>query len=171
MVAECEKSAKTVGLRYGTDRKPGIRRVRARAGFRYVTPDGRAVNDPRTLARIKSLVIPPAWSDVWIATDPRSHVQATGRDARRRKQYRYHRRWKELSHQTKYSRMVPFAQALPRVRAHVASHLRQDPLCKTKVLAAIVRLLERTFIRVGNEEYARANGSFAEQLEESARVA
>jgi DNA topoisomerase-1 len=160
MVAECEKSAKAVGLRYGTDSKPGISRVRTRAGFRYVKPDGRPVNDRATLARIKSAGIPPAWSDVWIATDPRSHLQATGRDARGRKQYRYHRRWKELSHQTKYSRMVPFARALPRIRAQVAAHLRQDALCKTKVLAAIVQLLERTFIRIGNEEYARANGSF-----------
>jgi DNA topoisomerase-1 len=123
-------------------------------------PDGRPVRDAATLARIKSIVIPPAWVNVWIALDPRSHVQATGRDARGRKQYRYHRKWKEVSHQTKYSRMIPFGRALPRIRAQVTADLRQAALCKTKVLAAIVRLLERTFIRIGNEEYTRANGSF-----------
>jgi DNA topoisomerase-1 len=97
---------------------------------------------------------------VWIATDPRAHLQATGRDARGRKQYRYHPKWKELSHQAKYSRMVPFARALPGIRAQVAAHLRQTALCRSKVLATIVQLLERTFIRIGNEEYVRANGSF-----------
>lgn len=160
MVAECEKCAEAVGLRYGADSKPGIQRVRAGSGFRYRLPNGRPVKDPATLARIKSLVIPPAWSRVWIAMDPRSHLQVTGRDARGRKQYRYHPRWNALSHQTKYSRMVPFARALPSIRARVAAHLRQTTLCKTKVLAAIVQLLERTFIRIGNEEYVRANGSF-----------
>jgi DNA topoisomerase-1 len=160
MIAGCEQNAKAVGLRYGTDAKPGFRRVRAGAGFRYVTPDGRTVREAATLARIKSLAIPPAWTHVWIALDPRSHLQATGRDARGRKQYRYHPRWKEISHQTKYSRMVSFGRALPRIRARVGSDLRQAALCKTKVLAAIVQLLEQTFIRVGNEEYARTNGSF-----------
>jgi DNA topoisomerase-1 len=160
MMAVREQNAKAVGLRYGTDAKPGIRRLRAGSGFRYVAPHGRAVRDAATLARIKSLVIPPAWTNVWIALDPRSHLQATGRDARGRKQYRYHPRWKETSHQTKYSRMVPFGRALPGIRAQVAAHLRQSALCKSKVLAAIVQLLEQTFIRVGNEEYARTNGSF-----------
>jgi DNA topoisomerase-1 len=160
MASQCEKSVKAVGLRYGTDSKPGIRRLRAGSGFRYATSEGRPVKDPATLARIKSLVIPPAWADVWIAVDPRSHVQATGRDARHRKQYRYHPKWKQLSHQTKYSRLVAFARALPMIRAQVAAHLRQTAMRKTKVLATIVQLLERTFIRIGNEEYARANGSF-----------
>jgi DNA topoisomerase-1 len=140
MIVASERHAKAVGLRYGTDAKPGIQRVRSGKGFRYLTADGRLVRDGATLARIKSLVIPPAWTRVWIAVDPRSHVQATGRDARGRKQYRYHPRWKEISHQTKYSRMVAFARALPQIRSQVASHLRQPALCKTKVLAAIIQL-------------------------------
>jgi DNA topoisomerase-1 len=160
MVAVSERNAKAVGLRYGTDAKPGIRRVRSGKSFRYLSADGRVIRDAATLARIKSLVIPPAWKNVWIAVDPRSHLQATGRDARGRKQYRYHRRWKEVSHQTKYSRMIPFARALPTIRARVAADLRPVALCKTKVLAALIQLLEQTFIRVGNEEYVRANGSF-----------
>jgi DNA topoisomerase-1 len=160
MIVASEHHAKSVGLRYGTDAKPGIRRVRSGHGFRYLAANGRVVRDGATLARIKSLVIPPAWTNVWIALDPRSHMQATGRDARGRKQYRYHPRWKEVSHQTKYSRMVAFARALPRIRSQVTSHLRQPALCKTKVLAAIILLLEQTFIRIGNEEYARTNGSF-----------
>ena len=151
---------RTVGLRYAIDDRPGIRRVRVGSGFRYRDPHGRPVKDGPTLARIKSLVIPPAWTDVWISPEAKSHLQATGRDARGRKQYRYHPRWRELSHQTKYSRMVPFAMALPRMRQQVARHLRDTALSKAKVLATIVQLLERTFIRIGNEEYARSNGSF-----------
>jgi DNA topoisomerase-1 len=125
-----------------------------------VDAKGRPVTDTPTLARIKSLVIPPAWTDVWISPHPKAHLQATGRDARGRKQYRYHARWKEFSHQTKYSRMVPFARALPKIRRQVSHDLRDPALCKTQVLAAVVQLLEKTLIRVGNEEYARTNGSF-----------
>lgn len=160
MIAACERHAKAVGLRYGNDDRPGIRRMRSRSGFRYVLPDGRPVRDRAAVARIRSLVIPPAWTDVWIAIDPRSHLQATGRDARNRKQYRYHPRWREVSHETKYTRMIAFGRALPRIRAQANAHLRQAALCKSKVLAAILLLLEQTFIRVGNEEYARSNGSF-----------
>src|SRR5215210_1007619 len=155
-----DKYARAVGLRYGTDASSGIRRIRTRAGFRYVDAKGRPVTDTATLARIKSLVIPPAWTDVWISPHPKAHLQATGRDARGRKQYRYHARWREISHQTKYSRMVPFARALPKIRRQVVHDLRDPSLCKTQVLAAVVQLLEKTLIRVGNEEYARTNGSF-----------
>jgi DNA topoisomerase-1 len=154
------ENARAAGLRYGTDTHSGVQRIRVGSGFRYLDPKGRAVRDERTLARIKSLVIPPAWVDVWIASDPRSHLQATGRDAKGRKQYRYHPRWREVSHQTKYSRMAAFARALPKIRREVARHLRAADLCKEKVVAAVVQLLEKTFIRIGNEEYARANGSF-----------
>jgi DNA topoisomerase-1 len=153
-------SAKAAGLRYVGDGRRGIRRVKAGAGFRYVHPGGRVVNDEPTLARIKRLAIPPAWTDVWISADSRAHLQATGRDARGRKQYRYHARWREVRHQTKYDRLVPFARALPSLRRRVAADLRDTQLSKDKVLAAVVQLLERTFIRVGNPEYARTNKSF-----------
>jgi DNA topoisomerase I len=160
MASTLEPTARAAGLRYGTDTERGIRRVRVRNGFRYIDPHGHPVRDKATLARIKSLVIPPAWTDVWISPHPKSHLQATGRDARRRKQYRYHPRWRELSHQSKYSRLVPFAHALPKIRRQIARDLRARALCKQKVLAAIVQLLEKTLIRIGNEEYRRANGSF-----------
>jgi DNA topoisomerase I len=160
MQATTDKYARTMGLRYGTDTVKGLGRLRTRGGFRYVDTKSRPVTDPATLARIKSLVIPPAWTDVWISPHPKSHLQATGRDARGRKQYRYHPRWKEVSHQTKYARMVPFARALPKIRRHVAHDLREASLCKTQILAVVVQLLEKTLIRVGNEEYARTNGSF-----------
>ena len=160
MQATTDKYARTIGLRYGTDTVRGIRRVPPRGRFRYVDAKNRPVTRAATLARIKSLVIPPAWTDVWISPHPKAHLQATGRDARGRKQYRYHTRWKEISHQTKYSRMVPFARALPKIRRQVSHDLRDAALCKTQVLAAVLQLLEKTLIRVGNEEYARTNGSF-----------
>lgn len=118
------------------------------------------MRDERTLARIKSLAIPPAWVEVWISPHPKSHLQATGRDARGRKQYRYHAKWREVSHQTKYSRMAEFARALPLIRKEVRRHLRLAGLCRERVVATVVQLLEKTFIRIGNEEYARENGSF-----------
>ncbi len=154
------QSARRAKLRYATDRRPGIARRRSGKGFRYVTPAGRPVVDQAVLARIRALAVPPAWTDVWISPDSQSHLQATGRDARGRKQYRYHAKWREVRHHTKFERMVPFAQALPRMRARVESDVRQSPLTKEKVVATIVQLLERTLIRVGNEEYARANRSF-----------
>lgn len=154
------ESASVAQLRYMRDDVPGIRRVRAGRGFTYRTPDGRAVRDKRTFARIRALVIPPAWVDVWIAPVPHAHLQATGRDAKRRKQYRYHPRWRQVRDETKYERLIPFAAALPRIRARVARDLARAGLPREKVLAMIVRLLETTFIRVGNEEYARENGSY-----------
>jgi DNA topoisomerase-1 len=154
------QAARAAGLRYGNDEKPGIRRVRSGPGFKYLSADGQPIRDRATIARIKSLVIPPAWTNVWISTDPRTHLQATGRDARRRKQYRYHPTWREFSHQTKYAKLAKFARSLPAIRRRIAADLRASTLSKVAVLAAIVQLLERTFIRIGNEEYVRQNGSF-----------
>ncbi|MGE3268340.1 MAG: DNA topoisomerase IB [Chloroflexota bacterium] len=153
-------SAREAGLRYVSDDRPGIKRRRAGKGFRYVRPDGSPVKDEQTLRRIKGLVIPPAWTDVWIATDPRGHIQATGRDARGRKQYRYHARWRTVRDETKYERMVAFGEALPTIRARVDAELARPGLPREKVLATVVRLLEATLIRVGNEEYARENRSY-----------
>ena len=153
-------SAKVAGLRYASDAKRGIRRVKSATGFRYVGPTGHPVTDEAILKRIRSLVIPPAWTNVWIASDPHAHLQATGRDARGRKQYRYHPRWREVRHHTKYDRMVPFARALPQLRRRVEHDLRLAALTKTKVVAAVVQLLEKTLIRIGNTEYARSNKSF-----------
>lgn len=147
-------------MRYVCDEAPGIRRVPAGKEFRYVAPDGKPLRDPRTLARIRALAVPPAWREVWICPREDGHLQATGRDARGRKQYRYHRRWRELRDETKYGRMLVFAQALPRIRHRVQQDLAAPGLPREKVLATVVRLLESTHIRVGNEEYARANASF-----------
>ncbi len=153
-------TAREAGLRYVTDLQPGIRRRRAGRGFAYRDPVGDPVKDPETLDRIKRLAIPPAWTDVWICTDPRGHIQATGRDARGRKQYRYHERWRRVRDENKYERMVDFARALPRIRRRVNRDIRRRGLPREKVLATVVRLLETTMIRVGNEEYALKNRSF-----------
>ena len=153
-------SAKAAGLRYTTDAKPGIRRKRNGSGFVYIGVGGRPVRDRAELARIRSLVIPPAWKDVWICPDPRGHLQATGRDARGRKQYRYHRRWREVRDETKYDRLIGFAQALPVIRRRSSHDLRRRGLPREKVLATVVQLLEKTLIRVGNDEYVRQNRSF-----------
>jgi DNA topoisomerase-1 len=154
------ESAKIAGLRYVSDvRTQGIRRIGSQKRFRYVDPQGRSIGDRAELQRIKALVIPPAWKDVWICPDPRGHLQATGRDARGRKQYRYHPRWREVRDEVKYGRLIAFAEALPRVRARADADLRKSGLPREKVLAAVVQLLEKTLIRVGNEEYARDNGS------------
>jgi DNA topoisomerase-1 len=154
------EAASVAHLRYALDSEPGLRRVRSGAGFRYVAPDGRAVRDVRTLERIRSLAIPPAYEDVWICRDPRGHVQATGRDARGRKQYRYHPRWREVRDEVKFDRMLAFSRALPAIRARVRRDLAKRGLPREKVIAAIVSLLENTSIRVGNEEYARTNRSY-----------
>src|SRR5256884_4131264 len=153
-------SARAAGLRYVPDQSPGIRRKRAGKGFTYLDTDGRTVRDPETIHRIKRLAIPPAWTDVWICPDPRGHLQATGRDARRRKQYRYHARWREVRDAVKYDRMVAFAAALPEIREQTDRDLERPGMPREKVLAAIVRLLEETRIRVGNEEYRKENVSF-----------
>jgi DNA topoisomerase I len=155
-----EHSAQAAGLRHVSDSVPGIRRRRAGRGFSYVGPDGRPVRDRETLERIRRLAIPPAYRDVWICPDPRGHLQATGRDARGRKQYRYHPAWREARDETKFGRMLAFAEALPGIRARVDADLSRQGLPREKVLAAVVSLLERTCIRVGNDEYARSNRSF-----------
>ncbi len=152
-------SARAAGLRYVRDDRPGIRRVRSGKGFRYVDPDGVPIRDPDTRARIRSLAIPPAWTDIWICPQAHGHLQATGRDARGRKQYRYHPRWRTVRDETKYDRLIAFGQALPKLRARVDVDLALPGLPRRKVLATVVRLLETTLIRVGNEEYARSNGS------------
>jgi DNA topoisomerase-1 len=147
-------------LRYVTDTGPGIRRRRRGAGFEYLSPEGRRIDDAETLIRIRSLAIPPAYRDVWICPDPEGHLQATGRDARDRKQYRYHPQWRVMRDAHKFERMLAFGRALPRIRRAVARDLKRPGMPREKVLATIVRLLDTTLIRVGNEEYARENGSF-----------
>jgi DNA topoisomerase I len=157
---ESVQAARDAGLSYTSDAVPGIRRLPAGDGFEYFGPDGEEIADEETLARIRSLAIPPAWTDVWISPKPRGHIQATGRDARGRKQYRYHPRWREVRDSNKFDRMVDFAKALPLIRRRVDRDLKRPGLPRAKVLAAIVRLLEVTLVRIGNEEYARQNGSF-----------
>lgn len=154
------ESAKEAGLHYVTDQKPGISRKRSGKGFRYVSPDGKTIRDAETLRCIRSLVIPPAWKDVWMTTDPRGHLQATGRDARGRKQSRYHPRWRTVRDDAKYERMLLFGSALKQIRDRVEEHLALPGLPRDKVLATVVRLMERTLIRVGNEEYAKENKSY-----------
>jgi DNA topoisomerase-1 len=153
-------AATAVALRHNGDDAPGLRRERRGKSFTYRTAEGRRVRDAATLARIRALAIPPAWTDVWIAADARGHIQATGRDARGRKQYRYHERWREVRDEAKYHRLVAFCAALPRLRAAVERDLACSCLCKAKVVATVVALMERAQLRVGNEEYARANGSY-----------
>jgi len=147
-------------LRYVENERRGFRRVRAGRGFRFVDGRGGQVRDPRVLDRIRRLAIPPAWRDVWICASETGHIQATGRDARGRKQYRYHARWRQVRDEAKYGRMIEFAQRLPALRSVTTRDLRRSGLPRDKVMAAIVRLLEATLIRVGNEEYARQNRSF-----------
>ncbi len=153
-------SARLAGLHYVSDMEPGATRRRSRGGFAYTYPDGRPVRDRPTLDRIRALALPPAWTEVWISPDPLGHIQATGRDAKGRKQYRYHRRWREVRDETKYHRMIAFAEALPRIRAAVDRDLRRPGLARERVLAAVVDLLDETYIRVGNQAYARENKSF-----------
>jgi DNA topoisomerase-1 len=160
IVSDPVQSAKDAGLRYVSDTKPGIVRKRSGKGFRYVEANGDAVKDRETLARIKSLVIPPAWTNVWICPSAQGHLQVTGRDAKGRKQSRYHPRWREVRDETKYERMLLFGFALPKIRERVEIDIKVAGLPRTKVLAAIVRLMEVTLIRVGNEEYARTNHSY-----------
>ena len=154
------ESAAEAGLRYVSDTSPGIRRKRSGTGFTYVGQDGKRITDQKTLERIRKLAIPPAYTDVWVCPSPNGHLQATGRDARGRKQYRYHARWREVRDETKFGRMVAFSQVLPRIRARVDADLARTGLPREKVLATVVRLLECTNIRVGNDEYARTNGSY-----------
>jgi DNA topoisomerase I len=143
-----------------SDGEPGIRRVMRSLGFRYVGPSGRTIRDAAELKRIRALAVPPAWTDVWICRDGQGHVQATGRDAKGRKQYRYHARWHACRGETKFDRMTAFAAALPGIRARTEADLARPGLPRDKVLAVVVQLLEKSLIRVGNEEYARQNNSF-----------
>jgi DNA topoisomerase-1 len=152
-------SAQAAGLIYTSDEKSGIRRVRRGQTFHYLDAHGRRV-PAADLARIRSLAIPPAWTDVWICPHARGHLQATGRDARGRKQYRYHPNWRAIRDDTKYGRMIAFGRALPSIRRRLDADLRRSGLPRERVLAAVVKLLEKTFIRVGNDEYARTNHSF-----------
>jgi DNA topoisomerase-1 len=153
-------TAKQAGLRYVSDDRPGIARRRAGKGFVYLDAKGKRITDEATLSRIRALVLPPAWTDVWICPHPRGHIQATGRDDRGRKQYRYHDEWAQARGEEKFARTLAFARALPRLRFAVEDDLRGKPLARRTVLATIVRLLETTLIRVGNREYAQANKSY-----------
>lgn len=148
------------GLSYVNDGDPGISRIVSARGVGYRDAEGRPVRDAATLERIRALVLPPAWTEVWICPSPRGHIQATGRDARGRKQYRYHDDWRQAQDQAKFERIIAFGRALPRLRHRVEADLRRKGLPREKVLAAVVRLMELTLIRVGNDEYAKANKSF-----------
>ena len=152
--------AAEAGLLHVSDRDQGIRRLRCGRGFRYLDPDGKVVRDQATLDRIRSLAIPPAWRDVWICTSARGHLQATGRDARGRKQYRYHARWRSCRDSGKFERLPAFADALPRLRRHLRADLAQPGFPREKVLALVVATLASTLVRVGNDAYARENRSY-----------
>jgi DNA topoisomerase I len=160
ILSEGVATAQLAGLRYTSDEQPGIRRRRKGRGFAYIDRDGVSVRDDGELRRIRSLAIPPAWTDVWISPTPLGHIQATGRDARGRKQYRYHERWREVRDEAKYGRLSDFTKALPAIRARVDADLARPGIPRERVLATAVRILDQTFIRVGNAEYARENGSF-----------
>src|SRR5437764_5735015 len=160
LVAEAIEAAEEAGLRYVSDASPGYTRKAKGDDFEYFDTEGKPIRDEQRLLRIKRLAIPPAWTKVWICPSANGHIQATGRDARGRKQYRYHERWREARDENKFDRLAQFAKALPNIRRRVARDLKLPGLPREKVLATIVRLLERTFIRIGNEEYARENKSF-----------
>jgi DNA topoisomerase I len=153
-------AAAAVGLRYAYDDRPGITRRRRGRGWSYYSPDGSLIADTKQRQRIDSLAIPPAWTDVWICPDPKGHIQATGRDDRDRKQYRYHPDWTGVRDETKFDRMIRFGESLPRLRKQVDAALRKRSLSREKVLATVVRLLELTCMRVGNTEYERTNGTY-----------
>lgn len=153
-------SARSAGLRYVSDQNSGIRRLKTGKGFRYLDHNGKAITDASVLARIKSLAIPPAWQQVWICPFVNGHIQATGRDVKGRKQYRYHPKWRAVRDEAKYERMVQFGKALPLLREKIESDLCLQGLPKRKVLAAIVKMLDLTGVRIGNEEYAKTNHSF-----------
>ncbi len=160
MSRPARSDASAAGLRYVSPGSPGITRRRAGRGFRYETASGAAIRDAAALKRIRAIVIPPAWTDVWICANPDGHIQATGRDARGRLQYRYHARFRARRDRDKFSRLVRFGIALPRIRRVVRRDLARRGLPREKVLAAVVRLLETTSFRIGNEQYARLNRSF-----------
>ncbi|HYF56338.1 MAG TPA: DNA topoisomerase IB [Salinarimonas sp.] len=153
-------AAESAGLLYVSDEEPGIRRRKAGKGFLYLKPDGSRVTDERTLARIRSLAIPPAYADVWICAKANGHIQATGRDAKGRKQYRYHPAFREVRESAKFEHVMEFARLLPALRERVAADMGRRGLPREKVLATVVNLLEQTLIRVGNDDYAKQNGSY-----------
>ena len=155
-----KRAARAAKLRYVNDKRPGITRERAGDEWRFKMPDGKTIEDEEEITRIKKLAIPPAYTDVWICPDPRGHLQAVGRDAKGRKQYRYHQRWRVVRDEAKYGKMLVFGRVLPTIRAQVSKDLNLPGLQKRKVLAAIIALLEKTMMRVGNEEYAKTNKSF-----------
>jgi DNA topoisomerase-1 len=157
---EASEIAADAGLLYVSDQSPGIRRKRQGSHFRFIDPAGKPVRDETTLKRIASLAIPPAWSEVWICPRPDGHLQAVGRDAKGRKQYRYHPRWRETLDRTKYERAIAFGEALPLIRERTHRDLALSGMPREKVLATVVRLLESTLIRIGNREYARTNNSY-----------
>ena len=157
--ADGVSSAKAAGLRYANANAPGFTRKRRGKGFVYVDARGRQIRDAKTLARIRALVLPPAWTRVWISTDPRAHLQATGYDAAGRKQYRYHGNWRSERSSTKYYRMLSFAEVLPGIRRRTRRDMMGPACCRPRVLATVVELLGRTFIRIGNEEYTRKHKS------------
>lgn len=157
---EPEQLAKNIGLIYVTDEEKGLGRKRCGRGFYYVHPDGQRVRDPKILDRIRSLVIPPAWEEVWICLNPRGHIQATGRDDKGRKQYIYHERWSETANLVKFEGLGKFVQSLPRIRKVVSQQLTSPQMDCEKLLALMVAILDRTGMRIGNEEYAEENGSF-----------
>jgi DNA topoisomerase-1 len=159
-VNEAVDAAHSAGLHYVTEHSPGLRRVKHGRGFRYLTAEGRSLTDRGELKRIRALAIPPAWTEVWICASPLGHIQAFGRDARKRKQYRYHARWREVRDETKFGQVVDFGRALPGIRKRVDADMARPGLPREKVLSTVVRLLELTMARIGNPEYARANRSF-----------
>ena len=160
IVAEAMDAAEGAGLRYVSDDRPGYTRKANGDGFDYFDSEGNPIGDEQRLLRLKRLAIPPAWTEVWVSPSPNGHIQATGRDARGRKQYLYHERWREVRDENKYDRIISFGKALPKIRLRIARDLKLPGLPRNKVLATVVQLLERTFIRIGNEEYARDNKSF-----------
>ena len=160
IVAEAMDAAEEAGLLYVSDDRPGYTRKSKGDDFDWLDTDGKVIRDEQRLLRLKRLAIPPAWTDVWICPAPNGHIQVTGRDARGRKQYLYHERWREVRDENKYDRIISFGKALPKIRRRIARDLKLPGLPRNKVLATVVQLLERTFIRIGNEEYARENKSF-----------
>src|SRR4051812_14909032 len=159
-IVDPRDAAESAGLIYVSDEEPGIRRRRAGKGFAYTRPGGGKVEDEATLKRIGKLAIPPAWTDVWICAKANGHIQATGRDAKGRKQYRYHAGFREVRESTKFEHMLAFARALPALREAVDGHMKLRGLPREKVLATVVHLLETTLIRVGNADYVRQNRSY-----------
>lgn len=159
-ISDPKLAARAAKLRYVNDKRPGVTRERVDEGWRFRKPDGSEITDEDEIARIRKLAIPPAYTEVWICPDPKGHLQAVGRDARGRKQYRYHPRWREVRDEAKYGKMLVFGRLLPKIRAQVSEDLGLPGLPKRKVVAAIVALLEKTMMRVGNEEYAKTNKSF-----------